>query len=385
MAVSIQELRNALAAISGATYGPDDLVTDDMRPRLARNGAIYADAAREVNERLFKCEQLLGLGQRSEALRQAMIDPDLLKLCGELDIPNRAAWTHFAGRNGLPFPAATNAAATRSLNAAFAAEDVVKEPLQEFRTLSLMRAPLPQRLRVLRLLVRAEPANVVWLDDLGRYEQTRCDEIRGLAPRIWQKRDWELAAQLVAEVESKDWVNPPKLDVIDAVFRAREKLWRDEANRAFNTLAGRIDDEVRFVDQIDADRTWDDLAAVKAVRADIQSVADRFELRADDPLLDRFKPAFAWLKQKEKELKRREEFDKAVGELARMLKDSPDWWPIEQAYQRAAAFDLPLPDDVRWAYASARRKRGILKQVLIVGGVALAFVAVIVLLLLKKS
>ncbi|QEL14075.1 hypothetical protein [Limnoglobus roseus] len=390
MADNIAQLRNALATISGSTFGPDYLPTDDMLPRLKQAGYAYAEATREVNERLFKCEQLLGVGQRSEAIRQAVIDPDLLKRFAELDIPVRAAWTEFAGRNGLPAPAALNRTAATTLNQAFAAEERVKDNLQQFRTLSLSRAPLPQRLTVLRLLVQTEPANVAWIDDLNRFEVARFDEIRSMAARVRQNDDLALATELAKEVQAPAWVTKPPLDLIDVVLRAHQDVLRRDLQRGLRVLEGRMTDAVRGWDDVPGDDEEADnaraafLADAKAVRKDVRNVMDQFELADADPLLDPFRDVFQWIKTQEDDEAHGRKFQKAVRALFQAIRDNHDWWYVAQCYRQVCAFNRPIPQEALDAYNTAKRKRGIFKQAIIIGAVALAIVAVAVVFIVRK-
>lgn len=373
MAEYTSELRAALATISGVPLSVHMALTEEMLENLRYAGNIYAAATRDVNLRLFKCEQLIGLGQRSEALRQAMIEPDLFRQIAELDIPARAAWIEFAGRTGLPAPGALNMQAVALLNQAFSMEKSIESLLQQFRLLSLARASMPQRLNVLRLLVKAEPANTSWMDDLTRFEQVRCEEIRTLAVRVRQKKEWDLVEQLSEEVQSPLWVNRPPLDVIDAVIRARDELMRDEARRALLVLSGRLNDAIRM----------NDLGSAVAVKSDVLTVMNRFELKEADPLLDPFRQGFEWIVGMEKAETRMNEFRKKVRELSKAIHDHQEWWYIEQCYRQARDFQMPIPDEILAAYLAARSKRGILKQVLIFGGILLLVVVVVLLLVMK--
>jgi hypothetical protein len=374
MADTTIETRNTLGFIASATFGADYLLADDMRPEYDKHAKIFAAAIGELNQRLFKCEQLISVGQRSEAIRQGSIEPDVLKRCGELDIPRRAEWTQFCGRVGLTIPAAPNMTIAATLNKAYADEKVAEPLLQEFRLLSLARASMQKRLSTLRLLVRAEPANVSWNDDLAKFEQVRCDEIRTLATRVRQKRDWDLASQLVDEVQSNLWVNRPPLEVIDAVIRAQEELFRDEAQRAFAELERRIDEAIRA----------DDLAAAEAVQSDIRSVATQFKLADNDPLLDQFGDAFGWIAECQRQEARTKAFERSVRDLTKAIRDNQEWWYIEQCYNQAMAYEYPIDEEILRSYDRAKRNRGVMKKAIAIGVIVVLFLIVIVLLAKKQ-
>lgn len=357
MADILTELRNALATLSGATFGPDFLPTDEMLPRLKSAGAVYAFATREVNERLSKCEQLLRSGQRSEAIRQALFDPDLLKRFAELDIPARTSWSDFAGRNGLPAPATLDNVAATRLNQAFSLEKVVEPLLQQYRTLALARAPMQKRLDLLRLLVKAEPACVAWVEDLTRFEQFRHDEIRLLAARVRQKRDWDLATQLADEVQSPNWATKPPLDVIDAVLRSRDELLRQEGQRCLTVLAVRMRTAIRTPN----------LQEAEEIEAEVYQALKQYRLAENDPLVESHQEGFAWIRNENKKLRRIKSFNKSEHTLLQAIRDGHDWWYILQCYREASAYDIPLREEILTAFHKAKRKRATFQRILVLG------------------
>ncbi len=64
--------------------------------------AAYAAACQEANDRLRRCDELLRQGLRSEAIRCAEAEPNLLEVLARLDFPERAQWATFAAAYGLP-------------------------------------------------------------------------------------------------------------------------------------------------------------------------------------------------------------------------------------------------------------------------------------------
>src|SRR5690348_13251430 len=94
--VNATRLRKAAAAIREYLSSGNMEIPDD----LEENADIYAKGCRYVNDRLADCERLHGIGQRSEAIRQAELPPDLLTLCGEIDrelnAQHRARWEETA-------------------------------------------------------------------------------------------------------------------------------------------------------------------------------------------------------------------------------------------------------------------------------------------------
>src|SRR5262245_8937135 len=134
----MSELRQAVAVITEYTASNSMDVPDHLKPAAD----VYAQACRSANERLTECHRLLKLGQRSEALRQVQLEPDLLNLYKELALRDFDRWAEIAHRVGLTVPPRLNAEAARRLNEGFALEQKSKDLLGQHRALALSRAPL---------------------------------------------------------------------------------------------------------------------------------------------------------------------------------------------------------------------------------------------------
>src|SRR5262245_2246007 len=189
------EARQAVAVITEYMASNNMDVPDAVREAAE----VYAVACRRANERLVTCDQLLRTNQRAEALRQAQLEPDVLKLYADLDIRDWPRWEQVALQVGLAVPPRLNAAAAQRLNKAFAEQQAVGELLRQHRTLALCRAPLRQRLDVVRLLARAEPTNLGWADDLAVFETARFEEIRAAVSDPRAAADWGLLDELLRE------------------------------------------------------------------------------------------------------------------------------------------------------------------------------------------
>jgi hypothetical protein len=77
--------------------------------------------------------------------------------------------------------------------------------MADHRVLALARAPLDQRLAVMRRLAVADPANAFWDDDIRQFEQARLDEIRTLVVPAFWGNDLATVQRLAKEAESPAW------------------------------------------------------------------------------------------------------------------------------------------------------------------------------------
>ena len=98
------------------------------------------------------------------------MQPKLFDMIEILDFPDRDAWTDICTLKRLPTPPDLLLNYLSELNEAYQIEEGLSGLLRQHRMLALAQAPLHKRLAVLRELVRAEPDNPVWQDDLKVFE-----------------------------------------------------------------------------------------------------------------------------------------------------------------------------------------------------------------------
>lgn len=149
--------------LQGALAQPTSLTEDQVRT-LAQT---YAAACAQVASRLTTCVLYLRQGFRSEALRLADLEPNLLDQVNALNFPQRAAWVQMAAKGGittseLAFPLAVE------LNEAYDGFEAHRELISEFRLLNILRRPVSERATVLKRLQVAEPGRKVWDENLAR-------------------------------------------------------------------------------------------------------------------------------------------------------------------------------------------------------------------------
>src|SRR4029077_815572 len=124
----------------------DQTLTDPVR-QLA---TAYARACQEIGKRLRRCWEFLQQGLRSEAIHLAEAEPNLLDELATLDFPERKQWEEVCLSYGLASPGRLNFEAAEALNEAYADALPLDGLLRKHRLLALTRAPVAQRLSLLR-------------------------------------------------------------------------------------------------------------------------------------------------------------------------------------------------------------------------------------------
>ena len=149
--------------LQAAAVQPASVPEDQLRT-LAQT---YSAAWPRVAARLQTCVLYLRQGFRSEAIRLADLEPNLLDQINSLNFPQRNAWMHIASQLGVPtadlsFPLAME------LNEAYDGLEAYRELVSEFRLLNILKRPVAERVTVLKLLQSAEPRRAVWDENQAR-------------------------------------------------------------------------------------------------------------------------------------------------------------------------------------------------------------------------
>jgi hypothetical protein len=392
----MSELRQAVAVIADYTRSYDKYFLDSLavtadehsracqeaKARLPIQAEAYARACREVNLRLAGFDHLLKVNQRSEAIRQAKIAPDLLDRTAELNFKEVGSWLVIAQQAGLAVPPKLNMETAARLNKAFADENRVAGLLAQHRSLALSRAPLGRRLDVVRLLYRAEPTNPVWQDDVRLYEEARFEELRREIDREDVRDDRAAVARLLAELSAKTWVSPVPFDLVGAVQSANDVHRARDARQLLDTQVPRLQramvagenarknavDGFPGAADVLADRIEDVLKADDAVRATAANYPPVRGFRVNDLLAE----ADDWVKRAKKSLRRVRDFETAVRALDDYLKTGTEWYYVQEQYRIVQSFELTIPAGVLAQYSARAKSK---RRLWLVGGAVAAAVA----------
>lgn len=173
-----------------------------------------ASAIDDVNASLAEVDDMLVAGLRAEAT--SMHDAELVTVARLLDIRSRPGWVAVHGwlleRGQLP-PATV--CVDRAEQFAAAIEDGAsgEEDVAKLRLLALERAPVAERLAILRRLRTADPANRAWVDAVSAHEDARIRELRVDVPRALAEQDIEAIAVFAEELADPGWDRRPPADL----------------------------------------------------------------------------------------------------------------------------------------------------------------------------
>ena len=329
-----------------------------FKPRLRELASEYAEGCAEVNRRLARCAQLIKQGLRAEAIHVADADPILLTALADLDFAERAGWIDLVAIYDLPAPPDLDLANAEHLNSAYAEHDPLKNLMKKHRRLALARAPLRDRLSVLREFARLDPSSPIWSDDIKTYELERFKQMLGEANDAARRCDSAVADSLEYELDGVPWTTTPPAGVAKGVKRAAELVRQETAKRALPEAEERLKTAFSALDPMIG----------RQARARWLTVTATAKLAPNDPARERVEPALRWVDEQDRLNAARAAFEVAAAEFDEALNDPiaprdelEDLWKS----LNKMGVDVPRPLAQRYTqridgFDSSKKKRALL-------------------------
>lgn len=336
----IEFLRDVRQGGPGALSG----VTEE----ITQMAAAYAALCVTANDRLRQCSAFLQQGLRSEAIHLAEESPNLLDLVSQLDLPDPEAWADFCRNNGLPVPPSLQLDRAAQLNEAYAQDQPMEHLLSRHRLLALSRAPLRERLSVMREIARLDPGTPYWEKDIRTFEQARLKELPGAFHAAVKTRDDDAIADLMEEVNRQPWYELVPTDLAKGVADAFARMQRAEAEAELRTLVEPLRDAfaARSLQECQAlVQRWKNVLAKSGVTT------------VGDDLNDEIKPVVAFVAEETRREENLRKFKDGCRIFTRMLdQDQPDA-ELEAGYAKLREYQLDIPEDLTKRYLAKRAGR----------------------------
>lgn len=367
----LHELIESLRVLLASSLTPKREELNDLHGRIS-------DAIRHANKRLRECDELLANGHRSEAIQLAEQEPNLLDVVSILDFAELPEWNDFVAELGLKVAPELEIDIAGDLNHAYSDSAPLERYLRRLRVYSLGRAPLRTRIDLMRKIIKVDSADH-WKEDLRSYEEVRLRQIGDDVRLAAQKRNFDQLTRLSDELNNKPWAVKPEAQVVNRVRKALDGL------RAEHSLTEMWD----LLRELAAARENEDIGAASALISHWNSLARECDRSGESfgQLQSEAAPILAWVKA---EHARRESAERETEEIEKLrrLTMSPRVTAAEldRHYSNLAGNpDIDLPEDIA-ARCRARidelRRRDQLTKKLKLGGVVLAVLTVVVLLVI---
>lgn len=325
----VDELRTAVASPDGADV---DLLRDAA--------AQYGEMCDRANRRLVECHSLLKRGLRSEALQACERDPQVLQLVEILDFPERYEWNVLLQQWGMAQPPLLKIDLAADLNEAYAEEESLSGLLKKHRLLALARAPLANRITVLRNIRQRDPANPAWDQDLVKYERSRLKEIHAELTDAERTHNAQKVAMLQKELGYSKWTIAPEDELVRRCDQMHARLQAEFARTQLATAERQLSEAYSAFDVDEA----------RAAKLSWETYFPTANLPDDDPLLERVQPAFDWLSEQEQLIAERTEFEIACQKLEADLDRDASLDVIQRRYHTIQRMEREVPELLQLRY-----------------------------------
>ena len=236
----IRQFINANQALIDQEEAPPALTAEDAG-RLQMMAEAFAELCRLTNERAYQCEELLKAGQRADAGRIAKAAPDLGRVFKEASFTELRIWLDICETYGLAIPYLLDYEVIEGvIDDVYGLSHAKEELIRFHRRLAMSRAPLNQRVRVLRRLHQIDVDNPDWTADLGVLETALVEQLSKDALRADKLGDLATLTQIRDELASDIWLKPPSDKLVRALDERIKPHRQKRANRSYEELAEQI-------------------------------------------------------------------------------------------------------------------------------------------------
>jgi hypothetical protein len=319
-------------------------VTEEIRSMAAE----YASLCAVANERLRKCSAFLQQGLRTEAIHLAEESPNLLDLVSQLDLPDPQVWADYCEANSLPIPPALQLDRAAQLNEAYSQDQPLEHLLARHRFLALSRAPVRERLDVMRQLAQIDAGNPNWEKDIRIFEHARLKELPSAFYNAVKNHDHVAIAALKAELTEQQWFDSPPADLIQSVNDAFGRVQRAGVETELRKL-------VEPLREAFAARSLQECQALVQRWKNTMANAGITQVCAE--LMDEIKPVVAFITEQTKRDEFLRRFHESCKAFAKMLDADLDDSQLEAGYAKLKEFHEPIPEDLTARYLAKRSGR----------------------------
>jgi hypothetical protein len=308
----------------------------------------YASACRRLNERAQKCLDFLRQGRRADALNLAKVPPDLQQELRLLDFPERSAWLDLCETAGLPIAQSLD---TNALDAiiqeTYSEGGTLDRLLKTFKRMSIGRAPLADRLRILRRIRRADPQPDLWLEDIRAFEAARQGELLNEAEEADGKGDLAALESLLAELRSGEWLAPPArlLATIEKITAPHRRRY---ATACFTQLAEDLHEAHGRMDE----------QQCRFLLGQWESVVRETGVQPDEAQAERVAPVREWVEGLDAARHEDEAFQAACAALETAIDDNEGRHILEHLAATVFRFERGMPELLAARFNSCMEELG---------------------------
>lgn len=293
----------------------------------------FSQAVVETNDRLSSCDSLLKKGRRTEAIQLSEQTPNLLDVVAILDIPEHEEWTDTVRSYSLNAPPELLYEIASDLNVAYTVEQPLDQLLAQNRLLALGKAPLIDRIEILRQIHEKDPDNPIWESDIQSFEKESHNQIDLQIRQAYKKLDVDKLSQLERLLKNDNWLAAPPPKLVTKASQAHVKARQKKAVAEMIKLEESLSNCFAELDINQALPLYERWKALELIA----------ELPPGDELAERAAPAVDWVESKTQEISNLKEHEKYVEEINQAIENDEDKETLQELYYKATRFGHELP------------------------------------------
>ena len=363
----IHELLESVRVTLASSMNPN-------REELERLHSELDAEIRSANKRLRECDALLAEGHRSEAIQLAEQEPNLLELVSVLDFPELPEWNDFVAELGLTVTPELQIDIATEINGAYSEDEPLDRLMKKIRVLSLARAPLRQRIDLLRKIAKRDPGTAYWADDVRSYEEVRIRQIADEAREAISTSNVASVRSLAEEIHKKPWSVKRDKRVVERIDKAMTEIKQLDALKKLQQLTQELK-EATESGRVEKARTLEEKWHALADKCNQESTM--FGDIEDDAT-----PLFRWVEAQDAKAEEEAKHSAEVKKLNKLLRmERVELDQIYRQYDVVAGFSAGVPDAVEDRYAAkiadiAKKKK--MKQMMVMGGIGVGVLVVLI-------
>jgi len=297
----------------------------------------YSEAIKQALVKARQCLELFKKSSRTKSLELAQQDPDLQQEYNILNFDELKLWLEIC--NGLGLSCTKDASKELKdiatvITTVYRPSDKIASLLKLLKLFSLAKAPLSNRVKILRALYRENPTSKEWENDLQMFEKAHLENLITLASSAKKHSDLLTLEKILAEMKSKEWSIEVTPTTIDQVGNCVLECRRKDAQKHHQELCEKIRQAQSSLDEIlcrDLVKKW-------------EAISKRYGVKPSADLQEQVEPVIQWLGSLDAQTKDDNEYTQICQRLETVLGENAKLETIESIAGEILSFERGMPD-----------------------------------------
>ena len=291
---------------------------------------IYTGHCLDLNNRLDKCMDYLQKGMIFKALAPEFQLPSLVGLCEKMGRLEASGWPQLCSEKGWQVPVPLNRNALNKLKEAVEKEAVIAPLLKALRRAN-NRGNARQCTAVLREILKIDPENAGWKEQLIEFEKYRLQQIPGEFEALKKEDNLNEAAKLMVELK-KDWLISVDKGLVQDVEEFVQTGLKVILKGQEKSIARKMLEAYEYRD----------MEALGNAVEDWENLEKNQSFKADEALKPLYDEAMTWHRQKLKELNDRKNRKDILSKIDEKIANRTEQG-IKELWEKLKGFDDPMP------------------------------------------